>query len=68
MKKQCFCSFVLGGVSLTDYGLTMPSPFASLEVSNSEIDSYTSWTLTVVVGGDASRKMNAASFEALLYI
>lgn len=27
----------------------------------------TSWSLTVVVGGDASRKINVAAFEALLY-
>lgn len=67
MKKQPFCNFTLAGVSLTEFGLKMPSPFASLELSNSEIQSMTSWTLNCTVGGDASRKMNIAAFEALLY-
>ena len=67
MKKQPWCSFLLAGVSLTDYGLEIPSPFISLELSNSEIDSFTSWTLSIVVGGDRNRKMNVAAFEALLY-
>lgn len=67
LKKQPFCNFTLAGVSITDFGLEMPSPFASLELSNSEIQSMTSWTLNCIVGGDASRKMNIAAFEALLY-
>lgn len=67
MKKQPWCSFLLAGVSLTDYGLEIPSPFTSLELNNSEINSFTSWTLSVVVGGDRNRKMNVAAFEALLY-
>lgn len=67
MYKQPFCNFLLAGVSLTEYGIVTPSPFASLELSNSEIQSMTSWTLKVVVGGDASRKINVAAFEALLY-
>lgn len=67
MKKQPFCNFVLAGVSLTEFGLMIPAPFTSLEVNNSEIDSYTSWTLNVTVGGNANQKMNIASFEALLY-
>lgn len=67
MKKQPFCNFTLAGVSLTDYGLMIPSPFTSLELSNSEIASMTSWTLSCIVGGDASRKVNASAFEALLY-
>ena len=67
MKRQPFCNFVLAGVSLTEFGLIIPAPFTSLEVTNSEIDSYTSWTLSVTVGGNANQKMNIASFEALLY-
>lgn len=67
MLKQPFCTFTLAGVSLTDFGLVIPSPFAGLELSNSEITSATSWTLKVVVGGDATRKINVAAFEALLY-
>ena len=67
MKKQPFVNFILGGVSLTDFGLTVPSPFTKLEVNEAEIDSYTSWTLTVVVGGNDTKMMNASSFEALLY-
>lgn len=67
MKKQPWVSFQLAGVSLTDFGLKMPSPFASLELSNSEITSMTSWNLTCIVGGDANRSANVAAFEALLY-
>ena len=67
MKKQAFCNFSLAGVSLTEFGLKIPAPFVSLEVFNSEIDSYTSWTLSVTVGGNSSQKMNIAAFEALLY-
>lgn len=67
MYIQPFCTFTLAGVSLTDYGLTIPSPFCRLNLSNSQIQSFTSWTLTVTVGGDASKKANIAAFEALLY-
>lgn len=67
MQRQPFVNFVLAGLSLTDFGLEIPSPFSSLELSNSEITSMTSWTLKCVVGGDANRKMNIAAFEALLY-
>lgn len=67
MKKQPFCSFILAGVSLTSFGLKIPSPFCSLELSNSEITSFTNWSLTVIVGGDDSKQVNAAAFEALLY-
>ena len=67
MKKQPFCNFTLAGVSITDFGLKVPSPFASLELSNSEIQSMTSWTLNCTVTGDASKSINIAAFEALLY-
>ena len=67
MNKTPFCNFLLAGVSLTDYGLYIPSPFSKLELNNSEVSSFTSWTLTCVVGGDSSRKINVAAFEALLY-
>lgn len=58
---------MLAGVSLTEYGLRVPSPFCSLELHNSEISSFTSWTLNLIVGGDASKGVNVAAFEALLY-
>lgn len=67
MQRQPFCNFLLSGVSLTEFGLETPSPFAELELSNSEIQSMTAWTLRVIVGGDASKKVNVAAFEALLY-
>lgn len=67
MYKQPFCTMNIAGVSITDFGLTIPSPFSKLSLSNSEIASFTSWSLTVTVGGDASRKVNIAAFEALLY-
>ena len=67
MKKQPFCSFQLAGVSLTEYGLTIPSPFCSLELTNSEITSFTNWTLQIIVSGDDKRKVNIAAFEGLLY-
>ena len=57
----------MAGVSLTDYGLAIPSPFVRLNLSNSQITSFTTWNLTVTVGGDASKKANIAAFEALLY-
>ena len=67
MKRQPWCSFSLSGISLTDFGLEIPSPFSSLQLSNSEISSVTSWTLNCIVGGDDKRKVNIAAFEALLY-
>ena len=67
MKKQPFVSFSLANVSLTDFGLRIPSPFCTLLVENSEIDSYTNWTMNIVIGGDDTRKINIAGFEALLY-
>ncbi len=67
MKKQSFCNFILGGVSLSDYGLKIPSPFSSLILDNSEISSMTSWELNCTVGGDDTRSINISAFEALLY-
>lgn len=67
MKKQCWVNFSLAGVSLTEFGLEIPSPFALLQLNNSQITSFTSWTLNITVGGDANRKMNIAAFESLLY-
>lgn len=67
MKSSTFCNFMLAGVSLNEYGFTIPSPFSSLQLTNSEINSFTSWTLNVTVGGDDTRKVNIAAFEALLY-
>ena len=67
MKKQSFCSFMLAGVNLNDLGLEIPSPFSSLELGNSQVTSFTSWTLRCTVGGDSSRRINVAAFEALLY-
>lgn len=67
MNKSCFCNFTLAGVSLTEFGLSIPSPFASLNLTNSEVTSATQWTLKCVVGGDDRRKINIAAFEALLY-
>lgn len=67
MKKQPFCTMVLAGLSITHWGMQIPSPFCSLTLNNSETDSYTSWELTVTVGGDSSRRVNIAGFEALIY-
>ena len=67
MKKQHFCNFMLAGVSLTDFGLSIPSPYSSLEIANGEISSMTSWKLKCVVGGDDKKRSNIAAFEALLY-
>ena len=39
MQKSCFCNFMLGGVSITEFGMIVPSPFCSLELTNSEISS-----------------------------
>ena len=67
MLKQAFCSFNLAGVSLTDYGLVIPSPFCTLSVTNAQISSFLSWELKVIVVGDSKRRSNIAAFEALLY-
>lgn len=67
MKKQCFCNFMLAGVSITDFGLEIPSPYSSLQLSNSEITSMTSWALKCTVGGSDKKRVNVAAFEALLY-
>ena len=67
MKKQPWCNFLLAGISLTEFGLKIPSPFVSLELHNSEISSFTSWTLTLSIGGDSAHGVNVSAFEALLY-
>lgn len=67
MKRQPVCTFSLSGVNITSFGMLVPSPFCSLELSNSEIASYTNWTLKVTVGGDSSKEVNVAAFEALIY-
>lgn len=67
MKKQSFCVFQIAGMDICDFGLEIPSPFCALELTNSEVDSYTNWTLKVNVGGSTSRKANIAAFEALIY-
>lgn len=67
MKRQPWVNFLLAGVTLTDFGLEIPSPFVSLSLSNSEIASVTSWSLNCIVGGDDKKKVNIAAFEALLY-
>ena len=67
MFRQPFCSFTLAGVSLTDFGLELPSPFCSLTISNAQIDSFLSWELKVTVVGDSKKRSNIAAFEALLY-
>lgn len=67
MKRQSWVSFSIAGVSLSEYGLEIPSSFASLQLSNSEIASMTSWTLNVIVGGDNKKNVNISAFEALLY-
>ena len=58
---------MLAGVNLNDFGLEIPSPFSSLELGNSQVSSMTNWTLRCTVGGDSSRRINVAAFEALLY-
>lgn len=67
MKKQPWLNFILAGVSLSEFGLEIPSPLSSLELGNAEVSSMTSWTLRCTVGGDDKRKVNIAAFEALLY-
>lgn len=65
--RNCWCNFILAGVDICEFGADIPSPFCRLELGNSEITSFTSWTLTVVVGGDSSNNINVSAFEALLY-
>lgn len=67
MKRQPFCTFMLAGVAISEFGLKIPSPFISLELSNSQISSMTQWTLNCTVSGSDKDKMNIAAFEALLY-
>lgn len=67
MKKNPFVNFVLSGISLTEFGLKIPSPLCSIELENSEITSMTSWTLVCTVTGEEETRVNVASFEALLY-
>lgn len=67
MYKQPFCALNIAGVSVTQWGLQIPSPFCSLTLNNSETDSYTNWELTITVGGDSTRRINIAAFEALIY-
>lgn len=67
MKRQPICNFSLAGVSLTSFGFQVPSPFCLLELTNSEITTFTSWTLKCTVGGDDKKKINIAAFEGLLY-
>ena len=67
MKKQPFCNFTLAGVSLTDFGFEIPSPFSNLELQNSQITTMTTWTLTCSVTGDSRKNLNIATFEALIY-
>ena len=58
---------MLAGVSLTDFGLLIPSPFCTLSVTNAQISSFLSWELKVTVVGDERKRSNIAAFEALLY-
>ena len=58
---------MLAGVSLTDFGLSIPSPFCTLSVTNAQISSFLSWELKVTVVGDERKRSNIAAFEALLY-
>ena len=67
MLRNPFCSFVLAGVSLSDYGLKIPSPFCQLTVTNAQISSFLSWELKITVVGDDVKRSNIAAFEALLY-
>ena len=67
MKRQPFANFMLAGVAISEFGLKIPSPFISLELSNSQISSMTQWTLNCTVSGSDRDKMNIAAFEALLY-
>ena len=52
---------------MTSFGMEVPSPVASLTLTNSEITSMTAWTLHCIVGGDDTKKVNINAFEALLY-
>lgn len=67
MLKIPFLQFSLAGVDLSSFGMKIPSPMVSLALSNSQIASMTSWTLTCNVGGDSDQKINVAAMEGLLY-
>lgn len=67
MKKQAFCNFLICGMSISEFGMKIPSPFSSLKLDNSEIDSMTSWTLNCTVTGSDTNSINIAAFEALIY-
>ena len=67
MKRQPFCTFMLAGVSLTDYGLKIPAPFVSLTLENAQIDSMTYWTLSCSLSGDSDKLINVSAMEALIY-
>lgn len=67
MYRNPMCNVVVAGVNLTSFGLMIPSPYASLELENSEIASMTSFTLRLIIGGDDRRKINIAALEALIY-
>ena len=67
MLNAAFCTFELAGVSLTEFGLSIPSPFCSLTLTNAQINSFTSWELKVIVVGDEKKQSNIAAFEALIY-
>ena len=54
-------------MSLTEFGLEIPSPFCSLTLTNSEITSFTTWKLVCTIGGDSTKRVNSAAFEGLLY-
>lgn len=58
---------MLAGVSLSEFGLKIPSNLSSLILTNAEISSMTTWELNCTVGGDASQNINVSAFEALIY-
>ena len=67
MFRQPFCAFEIAGVSITDYGLEIPSPFCSLTLTNVQYETFTSWELKVTVVGDQRKQSNIAAFETLIY-
>lgn len=67
MLRNSFLNFSLAGVNLTEFGLKIPSPVISLQLTNSQISSMTAWTLTCTVGGKDTERVNVSAFEALLY-
>jgi len=67
MLRQPFVSFSIAGISLTDFGLKIPSPFCSLSITNAQFQSFLSWELRATIVGDAKKQVNIAAFEALLY-